>query len=404
MLERLPGESEFQHHRRIIEGKLVDKTLADYDYSELAPYVYGQEYSADFARRMMYGSEKTLQLLDAERAEESAQDTEDDKNGGAVAAIQQKTIEYQKARQKLFDERVAYNKLVREQARDEELKEILERTIEAGNLPELRYEETEKQESDNDLIVSLNDIHYGAQHDNYWSKYNSDICAAMFGKYLSSIIAIAKTHRSQDCYVTCNGDEVSGVIHQSIRLTNKENVIEQITGVSELIAQFLERLSSHFSNVYFSSVAGNHSRIDKKDDAVLQERLDDLVEWYLKARMAQFENVHIGYGEKIDHTMHLMNVRGLSYLSVHGDFEPSINNITNLQAMVGRPIYAVLMGHRHHNSTDVVQGIRIVQSGSFLGTDNYCITKRLYGRPEQIVCVVEEEGIKCTYDVDLSVM
>lgn len=102
--------------------------------------------------------------------------------------------------------------------------------------------------------------------------------------------------------------------------------------------------------------------------------------------------------------MQITNIRGLNYLSVHGDFEPSIASVTNLQAMVERPIYAVLMGHRHHNATDVVQGIKVIQSGSFLGTDNYCITKRLFGSPEQIVCVVNDSGIACTYDVQLSVV
>jgi len=396
MLERMPGETALQHHKRLIDGKLVDKTLADYDYAELAPYVYGQDYSADVARRMMYGSEKTLQLLDAETAIAKPDDP-------LIAELEMKKIELQKERQRFFDQRMEFNRAVRNQAREDELKEILARTIEAGRLPELQYEPFDTYSSDTDLIVSLNDIHYGAQHENYWSKYDSNICKRMFAKYLESIIKIAETHRSQDCYVTCNGDAISGIIHQSIRVTNKENVIEQITGVSELIAQFLSELSAHFSNVYFSSVAGNHSRIEKKDDAVLQERLDDLVEWYLKARMSTFDNVHIGNGEKIDSTIQVMNVRGLNYLSVHGDFEPTITSVTNLQAMVGRPIYAVLMGHRHHNSTDVVQGIKIVQSGSFLGTDNYCISKRLFGKPEQIVCVVDDSGIRCTYDIDLSV-
>ena len=396
MLERMPGETALQHHKRLIDGKLVDKTLADYDYAELAPYVYGQDYSADVARRMMYGSEKTLQLLDAETAMAKSDDP-------LIAELEMKKIELQKERQRFFDQRMEFNRAVRNQAREDELKEILARTIEAGNLPQLQYEPFDTYSSDTDLIVSLNDIHYGAQHENYWSKYDSSICKQMFVKYLESIVKIAETHRSQDCYVTCNGDAISGVIHQSIRVTNKENVIEQITGVSELIAQFLAELSAHFSNVYFSSVAGNHSRIEKKDDAVLQERLDDLVEWYLKARMSTFDNVHIGNGEKIDSTIQVMGVRGLNYLSVHGDFEPTITSVTNLQAMVGRPIYAVLMGHRHHNSTDVVQGIKIVQSGSFLGTDNYCISKRLFGKPEQIVCVVDDSGIRCTYDIDLSV-
>ena len=396
MLERLPQETALQYHKRLIEGKLVDKTLSDYDYAELAPFVYGQDYSADVARRMMYGSAKTLQIMENEPTRAST-------NAVLLDELELKRIELQKERQRFFDQRNEYNRMVREQAREEELREILERTIGSGKLPALEYEPFEAYAADTDLIVSLNDLHYGAQHSNYWGEYNSDICKQMLAKYLDSIIAIARTHKSQDCYVTCNGDQISGIIHQSIRVTNKENVIEQITGVSELIAQFLSELSVYFNQVYFSSVAGNHSRLEKKDDAVLQERLDDLVEWYLRARMAAFENVVIGHGEKIDNTMHLMNIRGLNYLSVHGDFDPSISNVTNLQAMVGQPLYAVLMGHRHHNSTDVVQGIRVVQSGSFLGTDNYCITKRLYGRPEQIVCVVNDSGVVCHYDVDLSI-
>lgn len=396
MLERMPGESALQYHKRLIDGKLVDKTLADYDYAELAPYVYGQDYSADVARRMMYGSEKTLQLIDQSESY----------NGdayGLITELELKKIELQKERQRFFDQRVEFNRLVREQAREDELKEILERTIESGNLPRLEYVPFEAYESDSSLIVFVNDLHYGANYKNYWGEYNSEICKKMLQKYLAEIIRVAETHSAQDCYVVCNGDNISGGIHLSIRVTNKENVIEQITGVSELLSEFLAELSVHFNQVYFSSVAGNHSRIDKKDDAVLGERLDDLVEWYLAARLQNFENIHIGYGEKIDQTIYLINVRGNLMLGIHGDFDPSITNVTNLQAMVGVPIHAMLMGHRHYNMTADVQGIKVIQSGSFLGTDDYCITKRLHGHPSQIISVVTDDGIICNYDIDLTI-
>lgn len=394
MLERLPNETELQHHKRLIYGKLEDKTLADVDYTELAPYVYGQEYSADVARRMMYGSCKTLQMM--ERQNESRIE-----DPGILNEIELKKIELRKEQQKFFDQRAAFNALVRDESRREEFKEIIERTISSGALPALNYEPFEDYQGDNDLIVSLSDIHYGAKHDNYWGKYDSAVCAEMFRTYLDRITEIAQTHGSQDCYVTCNGDMISGICHNSIRVTNKENVIEQVIGVSELIAQFLGELSAWFNRVYFVSVAGNHSRIDKKDDALIGERLDDLVEWYLKARMEKFENVEIGVGEKIDHTMYLLDIRGKAYLGVHGDYEGNLSNPANLQAMVGRPIYGVLVGHRHHNYVDTVQGIKIVQSGSFLGTDDYAISRRLFGKPEQIVCVADENGIRCCYDVAL---
>ena len=46
-------------------------------------------------------------------------------------------------------------------------------------------------------------------------------------------------------------------------------MIEQVVGVSELISEFLAELSNHFRNVYFSSVAGNHSRLEEKDKAII---------------------------------------------------------------------------------------------------------------------------------------
>ena len=120
----------------------------------------------------------------------------------------------------------------------------------------------------------------------------------MMCRYLDKVISIGETHGSENCIVWSNGDAISGNIHQSIAITNKENVIEQIKGVSELIAEFLAELSKHFISVVFGSVAGNHSRITpNKDDALLGERLDDLVEWYLGARLQSFENETIGAAE-----------------------------------------------------------------------------------------------------------
>ena len=66
LLRQRDGESLLQYHKRIIYGKLVDKTLSDIDYTELAERVYGQAYSSDVARRMFYGSRRTLELLDKE--------------------------------------------------------------------------------------------------------------------------------------------------------------------------------------------------------------------------------------------------------------------------------------------------------------------------------------------------
>ena len=52
-IERLGTESELDYHKRIIYGKLVDKTLADIDYSELAGLVYGQIGQTEYIIRQV---------------------------------------------------------------------------------------------------------------------------------------------------------------------------------------------------------------------------------------------------------------------------------------------------------------------------------------------------------------
>lgn len=381
-------------------GKMVDHTIDD-DYEELSERLFGDGncFSATEVRKRMYGMKAVIDAIERE-GEDAIRSTD------RMSELDRKKIELQAERQKFYDQRNAFNKLVRERSRQEELNEILVKSIQEGDLPRLDYEFDPYgvvTQSDNDLLVSLNDIHYGATVENYWNTYNSDICREMMCRYLDRIIQIARTHSSQNCIIWANGDEISGNIHKSITVTNKENVIEQIKGVSELIAEFIAELSKHFVTVTFVSVAGNHSRLDpNKDNALVSERLDDLIEWYLAARLQSFENVIIGGGEKVDETMYLIDVRGKTYCGVHGDFDGSPSKIQALQTMARKPLYAVLSGHLHHCKIDDVQGIRTIMAGSFLGMDDYCVQKRIYGRPEQMVCVCDETGVRCSYNVSLN--
>ena len=226
--------------RDIVIGKLVDRTIDD-DYAELSERLFGDGncFNSSEVRKRMYGMKAIIEAIEHD-SEAAIQDTD------ALSALDSKRIELLKERQKFFDQRNAFNKLIRERSRQEELNEILVDAVKSGNLPQLEYEPCHIQPSDNDLLVSLNDIHYGANVDNHWNTYNSDICREMMCRYLDKIIAIGETHGAENCIVWSNGDAISGNIHQSIAVTNKENVIEQIKGVSELIAEFVAELSKHF--------------------------------------------------------------------------------------------------------------------------------------------------------------
>lgn len=389
-IKRLEGESYIAYAKRITNGK-ADGTL-DIDYVEWGNALIDKEYSSENLRKAFYFVNSMLQNIDVEV---ESNFTEDD----LIREIEQKKIELQKEKIKFQDQRTAFNKLIRERARQEETNQIIIDTINSGNLPKLNYTYKEYKSTDNDLLVSLNDIHYGIEIDNAWNKYNSDICRDMFEEYLDKILQIKKLHDSQNCYVCANGDLISGSTHRALQVANKENTIQQIMGVSELIANFLYELSLNFDNVTFVSVAGNHSRIDKKDDAMKDERLDDLVEFYLQARLQNIKNIHISKNKK-DNTMYLINIRGKNYAGVHGDYDNSNYKIQSLTEMFTEPVYAVMTGHLHHNMTDYVQGIKLLMAGSFVGMDDFCIQKRIIGYPQQMICVCTEDGVLCPYDIN----
>ena len=117
-IEKLPEETQLDYHKRIIYGKLTDKTLSDADYTELSELAYGQRYSSDVARRMFYGSKRTLDLIESERLSHIY-----DKK--TVSEIDAKINELKKERQKFFDQRREYNKIISSKGRQEHLEDVL---------------------------------------------------------------------------------------------------------------------------------------------------------------------------------------------------------------------------------------------------------------------------------------
>ena len=395
--KKLETESNYEYGLRLIEIK-VEQNPPDLEWTDIVELT-GLDVHYDSLRKAAnvtpYSGYNVMKYFKEKLASVSAGD-----DTSYLDELEQKMLEFKKERQRFFDQRNALNKVVRDLARQDENADILERAIADGSIPRLEYQPVYIEHSENDLMVSLNDLHYGAYVDNYWNYYNSDVCRYLLRAYLDKIFEIVELYKPENCYVWANGDLISGNIHKSIAVSNRENVIQQVVGVSELVAEFLAELSGRFKHVYFSSVAGNHSRIEEKSLASPHERLDDLVEWYLRARLQNFENIGFDNYRKIDDTMYLLDIRGKTYLGVHGDYDGSPGRIQSLQTMAQEPVYAILSGHLHHNKVDSVQGIKTVMAGSFLGMDDYCVGKRIYGAQQQMICVCTCDGIKAYCDAD----
>ena len=88
---------------------------------------------------------------------------------------------------------------------------------------------------------------------------------------------------------------------------------------------------------------------------------------------------------------------------VHGDKDTPSNVVKNLTLISGIKPDGIIMGHRHHNAYDTEHSVKVVQCGCVVGTDDYCVDKRISGEPEQCVFITSENRtVKCLYDVGLN--
>lgn len=320
--------------------------------------------------------------------------------------LEEKIKELEKIKIKIRDERTDYQRSLREDARRESFIELVERSM-AKNIKPFDYKMSPVIDSDEDMIVCLSDMHAGIEVSNWWNVYSTEILTRRLHKYLDEIHAAQSLHKCKVCYLVLGGDEISGLIHTNLRLQNNENVIEQLKLAVTYIGEFIHTLQDWFEEVNVYSVSGNHSRISaNKDDHLRGEELEEMIPFCLRLQFANNDKVHICdyMACKIDSTISAFKTRGdkLFYI-VHGDKDTPSNVVKNLTLMSGVKPNGIIMGHRHHNAFDTEHNVKVIQCGCVVGTDDYCVDKRISGEPEQCVVITSKNRtVKCFYDIGLN--
>lgn len=401
-LKRLTNENEEQYIWRV--AQLKDSGIIDMDWEKLAEYINEECREDESEYRSSSAYRKPYQY--AKKYYEAGVFSKFDEDEYTEKLNDQKR-ELEKAKVAYRDERNGWNKQNRVEARVEatldnlerELREIGKETFEVDNNIGVNC-------GDNSLIVMLSDLHTGQTFNSPFGQYNTDILKNRLTQLLNKTIAIGRRHNSVMANVVLLGDQISGNIHSTIQVSNRENVIEQIKIASEVITWFCVELSKVFGYVNIYECAGNHSRlISNKDMAVHDERLDNLITWIIKQMTSHIDNIKVHNDDetKIDSGISMFELYGKEYVAVHGDYDAlNKTSVGNLSMMLGKIPYAIMNGHNHYPMNTDINGVKIVQGGSMAGSgDDYTIEKRLSGKPNQTVLVCDEYGIDCIYNVEL---
>lgn len=393
-LKRKENESQLDYAKRITFGKR-DK-IYDIDYVEWAKLVLDKDLASDESRKRYYGYISALELLEQEKINNIS-------DNSVLDEITMKKMELEKERIKLLDQRRELKKIIREDARWEYLKEEIIKNVNKINnkLPLISDKDIDDYyefESDKQAILLLSDWHIGLEIHNFLNHYDLFEAKRRINILTYKTIEYCKLHNISKLHVELKGDLLSGLIHTSTRLSNNENIIEQIMQTSEMLAEMLHILSLEISEIDVYYTHGNHGRvIASKEESIERENFELLLPWYLETRLKDCKNIKI-IKSKFDEIIYY-NVLGFNIFGVHGQNDRLSTIIQDLTKLTKIIPDIITLGHWHKDYRDE-NGTVVIMNGSLCGVDEYALSRRCYSKPHQKLIIIEEGiGEICTYKI-----
>lgn len=350
----------------------------------------------------MYGSARTISLLEDDIIS-GVYSLNCESTNDLIDEIETKRVELEKERQRFYDQRREYKKLIREEGRYEYITERL--TQAAENLSDSFMPIPDSRRSalsyaGRDAVIVFADWHYGMNAHNIWNDYDVEIFRLRLRNVIDSAIEKIKINGIRNIHIVILGDMIHGAIHNSARVASDELVSDQLMHVSEYLARAIIELSSYADTTFVHSTYGNHARtVQNKKDSIHRDNIERIIPWWLEQRVKHIDNIIIDNDSDTEF-IHF-NVRGHGFCGSHGDLD-SVKSSPRLlyslfEKKYGEKIEVILLGDKHHRESFEELGVMSIISGSLCGSDGYANNHRLYSSPEQLMITVTDDGVDAIY-------
>ena len=300
-----------------------------------------------------------------------------------------------KLKVKAADERNQARAYIRRLAREETLKEIAANY--ASELKDSKPLLTTNnlqfiEDSENSGILLISDWHYGMTCDNYWNKFDPEICRSRVSQLQKKTIELIHQENIHELTVLNLSDLIAGRIHSQIRIESRYNAVQQTMHVAEILAEFLTNLSAH-CNIQYYDCLDNHSRVEPdKNDSLDLESFVLMIPWYLKARLQGNTHVYIN-GNEFGPDIITCTVAGHNIIGVHGHDDSPATVLDKLSLMTHRHYELMCLAHRHHFQCDEQHQTLIVSNASLMGVDSHAEKHRLTSYPSQTFIKSTRENV-----------
>lgn len=384
-------ETVYEYIKRMVAAK--SDGVYTGTYSDWIDVVFGKRHAEDVSRREFYGCRLLVSAVNEDlfvpQQMMSAQAEED---------LKRRELEIDKKRMQLSDEFRYVNRVKRELARFETLAGYMAQAADiVSRQAPLVVAPLEPREegSGNKGILCLSDWHYGLVAENIINKFNPDIARARVNTLLAKTLEDIKLFNIDELVVANLGDLISGIIHTTIRLENRLDVITQVIDVGELLAGLLTELSKVVKIKYFS-VIDNHSRVvANKEQSIDVENFNRSISYYVAQRCTGNPNIEF-YANSVDEGIMEFELNGWGFVGVHGH-DDNPNSAVNILSDLMHVNYSVcLMGHYHSPHLREEYNRKTIVNGCLCGVDDYAKRTRRSSHPSQNLIVVSKNS-PCEY-------
>ena len=362
--------------------EIVDKYNLDIHYDTLrkaSQTVFGNVFVSEYY--------KEKEALERETAE------------GYLDELKQAKRELAIERQKVRDEKLEYNRWLREQARDELICEKIcdaIKDIKPLEIPrDIIYVDT-KQEA----ILCFADTHYGSEFEikglfgEIINEYSPEIFEARMLELLHKVIRVINEKGLTRLRIFSLGDELDGILRVSQLMKLRYGIVESTIKYSEFICNWLTELSKYVYVDYYT-VQGNHTElrlISQPKGTFTNENMGLVINEFVRERMKNNPNFEFHTN---DSGLIFDNICGYNILGIHGEVKSMESALQKFTNTYNTMIDILVGGHKHHFSAETVgKGKEVINVPSIVGVDDYAMSLGKTSNAGAIMFVVKEgEGI-----------
>lgn len=318
--------------------------------------------------------------------------------------------ELEKERNKIRTEKLEYARWIREEARDEMIKDEIISSI--SKLKPLSIPTYIKPNySNKSYLLCISDSHYGIEFSikdlfgNIINEYSPEIFEKRMWDLFNQVVYIIKKENIDILYIWELGDGIESIIRLNSQLMKlRYGIIDSAIRYADFISVWLNELSQYVKINFQMTIDSNHCELricNAPKGSFSEENMSKVMLTLIKERLKNNPNINI-----------IENPTGMCYsqlivwncVGIHGDVKDIGKACDELSRLYNLPVDYLIAGHYHSmTQKDIGINAEVLNVRSIMGANPYSVSIRKAADSGASLFVFEQtKGKICEYSLKLN--